>query len=43
MIVVDGATHSPKDGVEGMGGTLKDVAQIFVLFLRGAPHINQGE
>ena len=27
MIVVDGATHSQKDGVEGNGGSLKDVEQ----------------
>jgi hypothetical protein len=31
--VADGATHSKKDGVEGNGGSLKDVADIFVLFL----------
>ena len=36
MIVVDGATHSQKDGVEGNGGSLKDGAEAFVLFLRGA-------
>ena len=34
--VVDGATHSQKDGVEGNGGSLKDGAEAFVLFLRGA-------
>ena len=36
MIVVDGATHSRKDGVEGNGGSLKDGAEAFVLFLCGA-------
>jgi hypothetical protein len=34
--VVDGATHSEEDGVEGNGGSLKDSAEAFVLFLRGA-------
>ena len=36
VIVVDSATHSQKDGVEGNGGSLKVGAQAFVLFLRGA-------
>ena len=36
MIVVDSATYSQKDGVEGNGGSLKDGAEAFVLFLRGA-------
>ena len=36
MKVVDGATHSEEDGVEGNGGSLKDSAEAFVLFLRGA-------
>ena len=36
MIVVDGATHSPKDGVESNRGSLKDGAEAFMLFLRGA-------
>ena len=36
MIVVDGATHSQKDDVESNGGFLKDGAEAFVLFLRGA-------
>ena len=36
IVVVDGATHSQKDGVEGNGGSLKDGAKAFVLFLRGA-------
>ena len=36
MNVVDSATHSQKDGVEGNGGSLKDGAQAFVLFLHSA-------
>jgi len=37
VIFVDGATHqSQKDGVEGNGGSLKEVAEIFVLFLCSA-------
>jgi len=36
VIVVDGATHSQKDGVENNGGSLQDKAEAFVLFLRGA-------
>jgi hypothetical protein len=36
MIVVDGATQSQKDGVEGNGGSSKDGAEAFMLFLRGA-------
>ena len=36
VIVVYGATHSQKDGVEGNGGSLKDRAEAFVLFLCGA-------
>ena len=36
VIVVDGATHSQKDGVEGNGCSLKDGAEAFVLFLCGA-------
>ena len=36
VIAVDGATHSQKYGVEGNGGSLKDGAKAFVLFLRGA-------
>ena len=35
MIVVDGATHSQKNCVEGDGGSLKDDAKVFVLFLCG--------
>ena len=27
--VVEGATHSQKDGVEGNGGSLKDGAEVF--------------
>ena len=36
VIVVDSATHSQKDGVEGNRGSLEDGAKAFVLFLRGA-------
>jgi hypothetical protein len=36
VIVVDGATHSQEDGVEGNEGSLKDGAEAFMLFLRGA-------
>jgi len=36
VIVVDGATHSKKDGVEGNGGSLKDGAEACVLFLHSA-------
>ena len=36
MIVVDGATQFQKDGVEGNRGSMKDGAEAFVLFLRGA-------
>ena len=36
MIVVDGATHSQNDGVEGDGGFLKGGAEAFMLFVRGA-------
>ena len=36
VIVVDGATQSQKDGVQGNGGSLKDGAEAFVLFQRGA-------
>ena len=36
VIVVDGAAHSQKDGVENKGGSLKGGAEAFVLFLRGA-------
>jgi len=31
--VVVGATHSQKDGAEGRGGSCKDIAESFVLFL----------
>jgi hypothetical protein len=31
--VVDGATHTQKDDVENDGGSLENVAEIFVLFL----------
>ena len=36
MIVVDGATHSQKDGVESNGGSLKGGAEVFMLILCGA-------
>jgi len=36
VIVVDGATRSQKDGVEGNGGSLRDGVEAFMLFLRGA-------
>jgi hypothetical protein len=36
VIVVDSATHSLKDGVQGNGGSLEDGVEAFVLFLRGA-------
>jgi len=35
MSVVDGATHTQKDDVESNGGSLENVAEIFVLFLCG--------
>ena len=30
--VVDGATHTQKDDVESNGGSLENVAEVFVLF-----------
>ena len=36
MIVVDGATHTQKDGVESNEGSLKGGAEDLMLFLRGA-------
>ena len=33
MGVVDGAAHTKKDDVESNGGSLENVAEIFVLFL----------
>ena len=36
MIVIDGATHSQEDGVEGYGGSIKDGAEAFLLFLCSA-------
>ena len=33
--VVDGATRSQKDDVESNGGSLENVAEVFVLFLCG--------
>ena len=35
MSVVNGATHTQKDDVESNGGSLENVAEIFVLFLCG--------
>jgi len=35
VIVVDGATHTQKDDVESNGGSLENVAEVFVLFLCG--------
>ena len=35
MSVVDGATHTQKDDAESNGGSLENVAEIFVLFLCG--------
>jgi hypothetical protein len=36
VIVLDSATHSHKDGVEGNGGFLKDGAEALLRFLLGA-------
>jgi len=33
--VVNGATHTQKDDVESNGGSLENVAKVFVLFLCG--------
>ena len=35
MSVVDGAIHTQKDDVESNGGSLENVAEIFVLFFYG--------
>jgi hypothetical protein len=35
VCVVDGATHTQKDDVESNGGSLENVAKVFVLFLCG--------
>jgi hypothetical protein len=35
VIVVDGATHTQKDDMESNGGSLENVAEIFVLFFCG--------
>ena len=35
MSVVNGATHTQKDDVESNGGSLENVAKVFVLFLCG--------
>ena len=36
MSVADGAAHSQEHGLEGSGGSLKDGAEAFMLFLCGA-------
>ena len=36
VIIVDGATHSQKDGVEGNKVSMKDGAEAFMLFQHGA-------
>jgi len=36
VIAVHGVTHPQKDGLEGKGGSLKNGAEAFMLFLRGA-------
>ena len=41
VIVVYGATHSQKDGLENNGGSLKDGAEAFMLFLRSAQLVLQ--
>ena len=41
VIAVDDATDFQKDGVEGNGGSLKDGAEAFMLFLRGAQLVLQ--
>ena len=33
--VVDGAAHTQKDDVESNGGSLENIAELFVLFLCG--------
>ena len=40
VIVVDGAIHSQKDGVESNGGSLKGGAEAFMLFLGKLPAID---
>ena len=35
MSVVDGAAHTQKDDVESNGGSLENVAKVFMLFLCG--------
>ena len=35
MVVVDGATHTQEDDVKSNGGSVENVAEIFVLFLCG--------
>jgi hypothetical protein len=41
VIVVDGATHTPKDGMESNRGSLKGGAEAFMLFLHGAQLVLQ--
>jgi hypothetical protein len=41
VIVLYGATHPQKDGVENNGGSLKDGAEAYVLFLHGAQLVLQ--
>jgi hypothetical protein len=41
VIVADGATHSQKDGVEGIRGSLKGGVEAFMLFLHGAQLVLQ--
>ena len=41
VIVLDGATHTQKDCVEGNGDSLKDGGEAFVLFLRGTQLVLQ--
>ena len=41
MCIVDGATHTQKDGLENNGGSLKDGAEAFMLFLRSAQLVLQ--
>jgi len=35
VVVVDGATHTQEDDVKSNGGSVENVAEIFVLFLCG--------
>ena len=40
--VVDGAAHTQKDDVESNGGSLENVAKVFVLFLCGVLRCSAG-